>query len=277
MPKTKASSGALDRFQALLATVSVSADIHAITAHEGADAQLTDLLRQAHDRWGYGLHHLRHEARWTGQTVELLADGRVVADLNAEPARIATTYASMAAPDENGLSLWPVLGDGHRTSFRNAAQMRVLIEDGRDFETLWSAEKQGLSARVWRTQTYEGELLAVEYVRPTSATQLLADAAWDVITRIKDRTLQRELMKRSEQGGILQAFLSARHKEAEANLAQLAEAHFTVQGHVGRLTGSAARDIEAFRALQRATAEELLALQDRAVKQVGATLYGELR
>ncbi|SMB79091.1 hypothetical protein [Deinococcus hopiensis] len=280
MAKTNTRSIGIDRFQALLATAAITADVQTITAQpdtNDVDAQLTHLLRQAQDRWGFGLHHLQHTARWTGQTIELLADGRVAADLNADPARIASAYASMSAPDENGLSSWPVLGEGHRTAIKSPAQLRVLIEDAREFETLWTPEKNSLTYRVWRTQTIEGEQLAVEYARPTSAAELLADAAWDVITRIKDRSLQRDLMKRSEDGGILQAFLSARHKNAATNLATLAEAHFTVQGNVGRLTGSAARDFDAFRALQRATAEELLALHEGAVKKVASTLHGELK
>ncbi|MDR6218795.1 DNA repair protein [Deinococcus soli (ex Cha et al. 2016)] len=267
-------------FQTLLGTAGISADIAALTAlddRNDTDAALTGLLRQALERWGYGLHHLQHTAHWTGETIELREGGRAVTDLSAEPARIAAAYATLAAPDERDLSSWAALPEGHRTDIRAAAQLRVLIEDARDFETTWTADKHGLHYRVWRTENpADGEVLTVEYARPTSAAQLLADAAWDVITRIKDRALQRELMDRSAQGGMLQAFLGARHKNAAANLDALPEAHFTIQANVGRLTGADARNFEAYRTLQRATADTLTSLQDHAVKQVAATLGGDL-
>ncbi|UBV45095.1 DNA repair protein (plasmid) [Deinococcus taeanensis] len=266
-------------FQALLNTAATTANVAVITAgndQNDIDATLTDLLRQAHDRWGYGLHHLQHTAHWTGDTIELREGHRTITDLTADPARIAAAYATLAAPDEHNLSSWAVLSEGHRTSIKNKTQLQTLIEDARDFETTWTADKHGLHYRVWRADTIEGESLTVEYARPTDATQLLSDAAWDLITRIKDRALQRELMQRSEQGGMLTAFLGARHKDAAANLAALPEAHFTIQANVGRLTGRDARSFDAYRALQRAVADTLVTLQEQAVKQVALTLGGAL-
>lgn len=265
---------ALAAFDALSATAGI--DSRAVALSEsGADtgtleAALTDALRAAHDRWGLGLHHLRHEARLLdGGDVALLVDGREAARLGQGYAAVAQAYAPMGAADERGLSLWGVLGEGHRVAADAPfAVLKVLIEEARDFETHWAAGRAGAFSRAWRS----GETLHVEVARPASAEEALADAAWDVITGIKDRAFQRELMRRSEEAGMLGALLAARHAGASSNLARLPEAQFAVQAVVRRLTGAQARNAEAYRGELRAAAAELDELQAAATRQLSEVL-----
>lgn len=265
---------ALAAFDALSATAGI--DSRAVALSEsGADtgtleAALTDALRAAHDRWGLGLHHLRHEARLLdGGDVALLVDGREAARLGQGYAAVAQAYAPMGAADERGLSLWGVLGEGHRVAADAPfAVLKVLIEEARDFETHWAAGRGGAFSRAWRS----GETLHVEVARPASAEEALADAAWDVITGIKDRAFQRELMRRSEEAGMLGALLAARHAGASSNLARLPEAQFAVQAVVRRLTGAQARNAEAYRSELRAAAAELDELQAAATRQLSEVL-----
>lgn len=271
-------SGDVTGFQRLLATAQIDADIAGIVADPAsADARLTDLLRAALDRWGHGLHHLDHRAVLTDAgEIQFFAGKTLVGRAGEDAEHLARSYASLSAPNAEGLSDWSVLGEGYRTPIRNAAQLRVLIEDARDFETLWTPER-GLFLRLWRRTENGQEVTAVEYVQPVNAAQLLGDAAWDAIQGIKDRALQRELMERSAKGGLLQAFLSARHKDAERHLGSLPETHFTVQSNVTRLTGADARDYAAVRTAQKETADELKAMQDRAVKGMVELLRSDLR
>ncbi len=265
-------------FQRLLTTAQIDADVAAIVANPAsADARLTDLLRAALDRWGHGLHHLEHRAALTDAgEIQFFAGKTVVGRAGEDAEHLARSYASLSAPNAEGLSDWSVLGEGYRTPIRNAAQLRVLIEDARDFETLWTPER-GLFLRLWRRTENGQEVTATEYAQPVNAAQLLGDAAWDAIQGIKDRALQRELMERSAKGGLLQAFLSARHKDAERHLGSLPETHFTVQSNVTRLTGADARDFAAVRAAQKDTADELKAMQERAVKGMVELLRSDLR
>lgn len=271
-------SGDVTGFQRLLATAQIDADVAGIVADPAsADARLTDLLRAALDRWGHGLHHLDHRAVLTDAgEIQFFAGKTLVGRAGEDAEHLARSYASLSAPNAEGLSDWSVLGEGYRTPIRNAAQLRVLIEDARDFETLWTPER-GLFLRLWRRTENGQEVTAVEYVQPVNAAQLLGDAAWDAIQGIKDRALQRELMERSAKGGLLQAFLSARHKDAERHLGSLPETHFTVQSNVMRLTGADARDYAAVRTAQKETADELKAMQDRAVKGMVELLRSDLR
>ena len=271
-------SGDITGFQRLLTTAQIDADVAGIVADPAsADARLTTLLREALDRWGYGLHHLDHRAVLSDAgELQFFAGKTLVGRAGEDAEQLARSYASLSAPNAEGLSDWSVLGEGYRTPIRNAAQLRVLIEDARDFETLWTPER-GLFLRLWRRTENGQEVTAAEYAQPVNAAQLLGDAAWDAIQGIKDRALQRELMERSAKGGLLQAFLSARHKDAERNLGSLPETHFTVQSNVVRVTGPAARDYAAVRAAQKESADGLRAMQERAVKGMAELLRSDLR
>lgn len=265
-------------FQRLLTTAQLDANVAGIVAEPAtADARLTELLRVALDRWGFGLHHLEHRATLNDAgEIQLFADRTQVGRAGEDAEHLTRSYASLSAPNAEGLSDWSVLGEGHRTPIKNPAQLRVLIEDARDFETLWTQER-GLFLRIWRRTENGQEVTATEYAQPVNAPQLLGDAAWDAIQGIKDRALQRELMERSARGGLLQAFMSARHKDAERNLSSLPETHFTVQSSVTRLMGADARDFAAVRAAQKDTADELKAMQERAVKGMAELLRSDLR
>lgn len=264
-------------FDALMATAAVDSQI-APLAESGADtttlnAALTEALVSAQRRWGLGLHHLTHTAQLTEDgertDIALLTEGRVTAHVSDGSAAIAAAYAPMQALDERGLSLWGALPDGHRApEALPAAHLKVLIEDARDFETLWTPARGGTFTRTWR----QDDTLYVEVARPASPQAALSDAAWDVITSIRDRTLQRELMTRSEEVGMLGALLAARHAGASANLARLPEAHFTVQAVVHALHGADARSAEAYRSALKNAAAELEDYQGVSTRQLSEVL-----
>lgn len=277
-PKTKSEPAATPpspyrAFDALMATAAVDSQIEAL-AESGADAltldrALSDALQAAQRRWGLGLHHLKHAARMDGNDIELLVDDRPAARLSEGSATLAQAYEGMRAADERGLSLWGALGEGHRVpGDAPAARLKVLIEDARDFETLWTAARSDIYHRTWR----QGEILSVEVARPASAEAALSDAAWDVITSIKDRTFQRELMRRSEEVGMLGALLGARHAGARGNLNQMPDAHFTVQASVHTVNGPEARNADTHRALLRAATAELEELQSHTTRQLAEVL-----
>lgn len=260
-----------------MASAGIDSQIHAL-AKSGADTPtlntaLTQALRAAHHRWGLGLHHLTHEAHLTENSdqtdIALLTDGQITAHVNAGSAAIATAYQPMQALDERGLSLWGALPDGHRAPENlPTAHLKILIEDARDFETHWTPAKSNTFTRTWRN----GETLFIEVARPASPQAALSDAAWDVITSIKDRTLQRELMRRSEEVGMLGAILAARHSGASANLARLPEAHFTVQAVVTTLNGPDARSAEQYRTQLKNAQAELEEYQGISTKQLSEVL-----
>ncbi|KEF34233.1 MULTISPECIES: hypothetical protein [Deinococcus] len=276
-------SGVLSQFAALVATAGVTSEAPALYAGGADDAQLhgvlSDELRLAHDRWGLGLLHLRHAAelrRGEGGELDiaLLVGDTECARVSEGPQALAATYAVMTAPGAEGLSEWGVLPEGHRVALRpGTAQLRVLIEDARDFETHWTPERGGVWVRTWR----QGETLGVEVHRPASPATALADAAWDVITSIKDRTFQRELMERSNSVGMLGALLGARHRGAGEALAQLPEAHFAVSSAVLRVQGAEGRSLERWRAMLREGTEQLDALQRAGTKRLAAVLSSGLR
>ncbi len=277
-PKTKADAVATPpspyrAFDALMATAAIDSQIEAL-ADSGADTgtldqALTEAVQAAHQRWGLGLHHLTHAARMDGSDVLLLVDGRPAARLSDGSAALAQAYEGMRATDERGLSLWGALGDGHRVPGDTpAARLKVLIEDARDFETLWTPARGDTHHRTWRRD----DTLTVEVTRPASAEAALSDAAWDVITSIKDRTFQRELMRRSEETGMLGALLGARHAGARGNLNLMPDAHFTVQATVHAATGPDARNADTHRALLRAAAAELEELQSQTTRQLADVL-----
>lgn len=272
----------LTRFAALVATAGVESEARALQ-EGGADdqalgAQLTRELRLAHDRWGLGLLHLNHEAQLvrSGEDfdIALLVDGAARARVSDGPQAIAATYAGMQALGAEGLSEWGVLPDGPRVTLRpGLGQLRVLVEDARDFETHWNSGQGGVWTRTWRS----GDTLAVEVHRPASPATALADAAWDVITRVKDRTFQRELMERSNSVGMLGALLGARHSGASSALDRLPEAHFAVSSAVVRESGREARDLERWKAMQREAAASLDELQGAGTKRLAAVLSSGLR
>ncbi|MEF2280258.1 DNA repair protein [Deinococcus sp. YIM 134068] len=273
---------ALTRFAALVATADVESDVRALRdggADEGTlNEQLTRELRLAHDRWGLGLLHLRHDAQLVregeGLDVALLVDAAPRARVSEGASAVAATYATMRALGAEGLSEWGVLEDGHRVTLRGGPQqLRVLVEDARDFETHWTPERGGVWTRTWR----HGDTLAVEAHRPASPTTALADAAWDVITSIKDRAFQRELMERSNSVGMLGALLGARHRSAAEVLGRLPEAHFTVASAVVRETGKEGRDMDRWKAMQREAITTLDDLQRAGTARLAAVLGGGLR
>jgi len=277
-----AGADSLTAFTALVATVGVESDVRALQ-EGGADEptlneQLTRELRLAHDRWGLGLLHLSHEARLVqgGEPLDvaLLVDGASRVTLSQGARAVSATYAGMQALGAEGLSEWGVLPDGHRTPLRpGLGQIRVLVEDARDFETTWTAERGGLWTRTWR----QGETLGVEVHRPASPATALADAAWDVITSIKDRNFQRELMERSNSAGMLGALLGARHSGAGGALDLLPEAHFAVSSAVVRESGREARSLDRWKNMLREATETLEELQRAGTKRLAAVLSSGLR
>ncbi|MPY66391.1 DNA repair protein [Deinococcus sp. SDU3-2] len=272
----------LTQFADLVATAGVASEAPALHAGGAGEDRLNELLsaelQLAHDRWGLGLLHLRHAAELrrteAGLEIALLVDGAERARVGEGPQTVAATYAVMTAPGADGLSEWGVLPDGHRVTLRpGLGQLKVLVEDARDFETHWAQERGGLWTRTWR----QGETLAVEVHRPASPTTALADAAWDVIASIKDRNFQRELMERSNSVGMLGALLGARHRGAGEALALLPEAHFAVSSAVLRVQGTEARSLDRWKALLREGAEQLDDLQRAGTKRLATVLSGGLR
>lgn len=274
---------ALTRFAAIVGTAGVESQARALQ-EEGADdsalnAALTREWELAHDRWGLGLLHLRHAAQVVREGTEaadvaLLVDGTVRARVSEGARAVAGTYAAMQALGAEGLSEWGALPDGHRAALKGgSAQLRVLIEDARDFETHWTAERGGFWTRTWR----QGETLAVEVHRPASPATALADAAWDVITRVRDRNFQRELMERSNSVGMLGALLGARHSGAERALDRLPEAHFAVSSAIVRESGREGRSLERWKAMSREAAQSLDELQSAGTKRLAAVLSSGLR
>lgn len=248
-----------EAFDTLMSTAAVDSQIRALADSQPdrktLNVALSEALSSAHQRWGLGLHHLTHEARVSDDNTDilLLTDGHEAARISEEYGSIAGAYEPMRSTDENGLSQWPALSDGYRApADLPASSLKILIEHARDFETHWMTGKGGTFHRVWR----KNDTLFVEVNRPVSAQTALSDAAWDVITSIKDRAFQRELMRRSEEVGMLGALLGARHSGASAALARLPEAHFAVQATVHTLKNGAGRNMEEYRtALKNATAE----------------------
>lgn len=248
-----------EAFDTLMSTAAVDSQIRALADSQPdrntLNAALSEALTSAHQRWGLGLHHLTHEARVTDDNTDilLLTDGHEAARISEEYGAIAGAYEPMRATDEQGLSQWPALRDGYRApADLPASSLKILIEHARDFETHWMTGRGGVFHRLWR----KGDTLYIEVNRPVSAQTALSDAAWDVITSIKDRAFQRELMRRSEEVGMLGALLGARHAGAASALARLPEAHFAVQAVVHTLKGDAGRNADEYRtALKNATAE----------------------
>lgn len=263
----------LSDFEALLHTAGLSlAGIKAKPGTQDYTRALGQLYAQAVARWGLGLHHLPHSVSLEAGEVALVS-GKAKVPLSGGAQGVARGLGELQAPGEHGLSDWAALPEGWRASITSRAQLRTLIEDARDFETHWAALRADTFYRVWRS----GETLNIEVSRPVNAAQLLADAAWDVITSIKDRSFARELMERSKQGGLLQAVLGARHKGAGAALEQNYGAHFTVQSVVSQLEGAVGRDFAAYQMALKDAAQQLGELQSAAVSATASILKGDLR
>ena len=272
----------LTRFSTLVATAGVDSDARVLRDGGADEKELNELLTRelqlAQDRWGLGLLHLRHEARVLagpeGSDIALLADGMQVATVSEGARAISSSYRSMQALGAEGLSEWGVLEDGHRATLKGGlGQLRVLVEDARDFETCWTAERGGLWTRTWR----KGDVLGLEVHRPASPETALADAAWDVITGIKDRIFQRELMDRSNSVGMLGALLGARHSGAGSALDRLPEAHFAVSSAVVRQSGREGRSLDRWKAMLREGNDTLDELQKVATKRMATVLSSGLR
>lgn len=263
-------------FDALMATAMVDSQIYALLESESdtrtLNTALTGALNTALQRWGLGLHHLKHAAKWQNDNITFITDNKAITHMSDGAAALAAAYAPMQSLDERNLSMWGVLPEGHRSGADiNKAQLKVLIEEARDFETHWHHGRGQLFHRIWR----KADHLHIEVSRPASADTALTDAAWDVIASIKDRSFQRELMKRSEKLGMLGALLGARHEEAKANLERLPEAHFSVQAVVYVLKGSEGRDMDNYRQQLKHANAELEEYQQMVTKQLSEVLrYG---
>lgn len=234
--------------------------------------ELSSALSRAHDAWGLGLRHLRHEVRAEdGGGLALYADRTRIGSVQDGPETLANTYASMQAPDERGLSSWAVLPEGHRVTLEGGTrQLKVLVEDARDFESHWAAHTGGMHMRTGR----QGETLWVEVARPTSGRDLVQDAAWEVVERIKDRALRRSLQKQAEERGILGAVLSARSGEVEASMRRSPGLYFTVNAAVTRTD---LRTLDGWRALQKEATAALESAQEVQVNRLVAMLGNTIR
>lgn len=234
--------------------------------------ELSQALSRAHDAWGLGLRHLRHEVRAEdGGGLALYADRTRIGSVQDGPEALANTYASMQAPDERGLSSWAVLPEGHRVALEGGTrQLKVLVEDARDFESHWAAHTGGMHLRTGR----QNETLWVEVARPTSGRDLVQDAAWEVVERIKDRALRRSLQKQAEERGILGAVLSARSGEVEASMRRSPGLYFTVNAAVTRTD---LRTLDGWRAMQKEATAALEAAQETQVNRLVAMLGNTIR
>ncbi len=258
-----ATSAARQALQALLRTA-----LPEVTLGQQSAAELSALLSQAHERWGYGLRHVHHEVRLEdGGQVRLYADRARIGSAEDAPEALAAAYASMQAQDEQGRSVWAVLPEGHRVTLEaGTRQLKVLVEDARDFETHWTEASGGAFVRTGR----QGEELWVEAFRAAPGRDLVQDAAWEVVERIKDRALRRELQRRAEGKGILAALLGARGEGIEAAMKKSPSLHFTVNAAVSRSTE---RSFEVWRGLQKEALADLNAAQQAQVERL-VTLLG---
>ncbi|WP_293913774.1 DNA repair protein [Deinococcus sp.] len=248
--------------QSLLRTALPDAELRDLDA--GA---MSSLLGRAHDLWGLGLRHLRHEVRFEdGGALALYADRSRIGSAQDTPEALAAAYAGLQAQDEQGRSAWAVLPEGHRLSLEpGMRQLRVLIEDARDFETTWAAAGHALFTRTGR----QGEALWYEAYRAAPGRELVQDAAWEVVERIKDRSLRRELQRRAEEKGILGALLGARGGGVEAAMQRSPSLHFTVNAAVLRTTE---RSLDTWKALQKEALGTLEAAQQAQVERLVALL-----
>ena len=234
--------------------------------------ELSAALGRAHDAWGLGLRHLRHEVRAEDDGgLALYADRTRIGGAQDAPEALATTYAGMQALDERGLSSWAVLPEGHRVTLEAGnRQLRVLVEDARDFESQWAPHTGGMHLRTGR----QGEDLWVEVARPTSGRDLVQDAAWEVVERIKDRALRRSLQRQAEEHGILGAVLSARSGEVEATMRRSPGLYFTVNAAVAR---GPIRTLDGWKGLQKEATTTLEAAQEAQINRLVAMLGNTIR
>ncbi|WP_420593469.1 DNA repair protein [Deinococcus sp.] len=234
--------------------------------------ELSALLTQAHESWGFGLRHVQHELRAeAGGELALYADRSRVGSAQDTPEDLVAAYTGMQAQDEQGRSLWAVLPEGHRVTLEaGSRQIRVLVEDARDFETHWAVQSGGMFIRSGR----QDETLWVEAFRPAPGAGLVQDAAWEVVERIRDRSLRRELQRRAEEKGILGALLGARGEGMEAAMRRSPSLHFTVNAAVAR---SQERSYDAWKALQKEAVSALDAAQQAQIERLVALLGSPAR
>ena len=256
------SSAARTALQALLRTALPETDLR-----EQDAAQLSAALGGAHDLWGLGLRHLRHEVRFEdGGALALYADRTRIGSATDSPEALAAAYAGLQAEDEQGRSAWAVLPEGHRLSLEaGTRQLRVLVEDARDFETTWASAGHALFTRTGR----QGDDLWTEAFRAAPGRDLVQDAAWEVVERIKDRSLRRELQRRAEEKGILGALLGARGGGVEAAMQRSPSLHFTVNAAVIR---TSERSLDAWKVIHKEALSTLEAAQQAQVERLVALL-----
>ncbi|TSA87462.1 DNA repair protein [Deinococcus detaillensis] len=261
------SSSAAQALQGLLRTALPDLSVANLSAE-----QLSAALSAAHEVWGYGLRHVKHEIRLEdGGAVGLYADRARLGSASDSAEMLADAYSSMQALDEQGRSAWAVLPEGHRVTLEaGTRQIKVLVEDARDFETHWAELPSGLAQRTGRS----GEDLWVEVFRAAPGRELVQDAAWEVVERIKDRALRRELQRRAEEKGILGALLGARGEGIEAAMKRSPSLHFTVNAAV---THTTERSFEAWRSIQKEAAAALEANQQAQVERLVALLGSPAR
>jgi hypothetical protein len=248
--------------QALIRTALPDAELRELET-----AELSAVLTRAHDLWGLGLRHLRHEVRAEdGGALGLYADRTRIGSATDSPEALAAAYAGLQAQDEQGRSAWAALPEGHRLTLEPGyRQLRVLVEDARDFETTWASAGHALSTRTGR----QGEDLWAEAFRAAPGRELVQDAAWEVVERIRDRALRRELQRRAEEKGILGALLGARGGGVEAAMQRSPSLHFTVNAAVARTTE---RSLDAWKAIQKEALSTLEAAQQAQVERLVALL-----
>ena len=239
--------------------------------------ELSALLTQAHESWGFGLRHVQHEIRTEASgELALYADRSRVGSAQDTPEDLVAAYTSMQAQDEQGRSLWAVLPEGHRVTLEaGSRQIRVLVEDARDFETHWAVQAgAGQTSGMFIRSGRQGETLWVEAFRPAPGAGLVQDAAWEVVERIRDRSLRRELQRRAEEKGILGALLGARGEGMEAAMRRSPSLHFTVNAAVAR---SQERSYDAWKALQKEAVSALDAAQQAQIERLVALLGSPAR
>ena len=263
---TPPSAAARQSLQTLLKTA-----LPEVRVLDQTDAELSALLTQAHELWGYGLRHVQHEVRSEeGGQLALYADRARIGGVADDAEVLAAAYASMQAEDEQGRSAWAVLPEGHRVTLEpGSRQIKVLVEDARDFETHWAVHASGAALRSGR----QGKEVWVEAFRPAPGRELVQDAAWEVVERIKDRALRRELQRRAEEKGILGALLGARGAGLEASLRRSPSLHFTVNAAVAR---SQERSFETYRTLQKEALGTLDTAQQAQIERLVSLLSSPL-
>lgn len=231
----------------------------------------TEALRETLWRLGAGAQAGRVSLQTADMSIEVL-DGPDVRSARLSDGPAVLKGLLRLNVSEDGVDHTPI----QPGKLAAGASVRVLCEEARTFESEWVPVRQG---RFWRAWRHEGPVdetglspLKVELFSPQNAQTALSDAAWDLIQGIKDRTFQRELMRRSDEVGLLSAVLGARHKGAAASLEARWDAHFAVQSICRELPG----EWSALQGALREMGHELTALQEEVIQELAATLKSGL-